>query len=546
MKKLTMITLFYIIYGYSQTISFVENNHPVYKFLDRIYTAGIINDYDAFELPKTIKEISFYRAEAEKNRNLMIHEDIEFLDNFRKEFAFELNNDKSLLTSLLSDFNADNYLRNKRTHIYFEDDSVNGTAFMVNLDLSGSFITRNNRNKGINSALINFGGTIKGSLNNFGFMIKGTNGTFRGDKELTFEYPGLRYNYKYNLAGTDVTYNDYYDNTQGYLLYEKNNFKFKIARENVTRGYGEIKTLSSVNNSVSENIGIALRLNRFSYNYSLEKAISFIDEKGTKGDKYIAYHRFNFRIGDNHRLSAGEIVVYGDRLFDLSYLNPFVFYKSLEHSNLDRDNSMLFFNYETNVIKNITLFGEVIIDDIDFSKIGTGWYGNKILYSGGCKINFSNLFFPTLITLQTVRLEPYMFTHHKIYNNYTKNGYNLSDPLSPNSINYNMNINLQPDYWNNFEIDFGYVIHANNKYDETGKLLKNFGGNINEGYKNSDNQKIGFLEGEKEYYKCLSFSYNRRFLYNYNLKINIQYRNGTKDRIKYNDFYLFCDLGIKL
>jgi hypothetical protein len=60
------------------------------------------------------------------------------------------------------------------------------------------------------------------------------------------------------------------------------------------------------------------------------------------GDKFLVYHRIGFNINRHFNFGVGEFIIYGRRGIDLSYLNPFAFYKSIEHSNRDRDNSMLF------------------------------------------------------------------------------------------------------------------------------------------------------------------------------------------------------------
>ncbi|MBI2418212.1 MAG: hypothetical protein HYV28_10000, partial [Ignavibacteriales bacterium] len=102
-------------------------------------------------------------------------------------------------------------------------------------------------------------------------------------------------------------------------------------------------------------------------------------------DKFIASHRLQFLIGKSTKFGVGEIIIYSNRSADFSYMNPLVFFKSIEHSNRDRDNAMLYFDLST-VYNGIKPYAMLLLDDIDYSKIGTGWYGNSVLWNTGVSI----------------------------------------------------------------------------------------------------------------------------------------------------------------
>ena len=53
------------------------------------------------------------------------------------------------------------------------------------------------------------------------------------------------------------------------------------------------------------------------------------------------------------------MIVYSNRSMDLSYINPFNFYKSAEHANQDRDNSLLFLDLQNNSLKGISFYGSI-------------------------------------------------------------------------------------------------------------------------------------------------------------------------------------------
>ena len=136
------------------------------------------------------------------------------------------------------------------------------------------------------------------------------------------------------------------------------------------------------------------------------------------------------------QLGLGEIVIYANRSIDLSYLNPFAFYKSVEHANQDRDNSILFFDLANNSIEGLKFYSTIMLDDIDFGKLGTGWYGNQILLNLGLySANFYK-YIPLEISLQYLRIDPYVFTHRILESNYTNLGFGLGADIPPNSETY--------------------------------------------------------------------------------------------------------------
>jgi hypothetical protein len=190
------------------------------------------------------------------------------------------------------------------------------------------------------------------------------------------------------------------------------------------------------------------------------------------------------------------MIIYGNRGIDLSYLNPFTFYKSVEHSNQDRDNSMLFFDINYKPASGLKLFSSLLIDDISFGKIGTGWFGNQTLLHAG--LFSANLYkiIPADISLEYLRIEPYTLTHRLPGNNFTHNGYNVGEDLQPNSELFFSQINYRFNHRLSCAISFTYAIHGANPLDTDGSI-RNVGGDINLGHRIMDSESVEFLDGIK-------------------------------------------------
>ena len=191
---------------------------------------------------------------------------------------------------------------------------------------------------------------------------------------------------------------------------------------------------------------------------------------------------------------------------DFSYLNPFNFYKSSEHLNQDRDNSMLFFDFYNKSIKGLKLFTTILLDDIDFGKIGTGWYGNKTLMNFGLYSNLLYKYLPVDFELQYIRIEPYVFSHRLPQNNFTNFNFNIGSTLQPNTGAAIIKLYYRPYYRINMSLSFMYAEHGANIYDDNKNLAVNYGGNILEGHRVGDSEKVYFLDGKREVFRKISLA----------------------------------------
>ena len=199
-------------------------------------------------------------------------------------------------------------------------------------------------------------------------------------------------------------------------------------------------------------------------------------------EKYIGYHRIGFNFSRHFDFGVGELIIYGDRPIDLSYLNPFNFYKSVEHANQDRDNSMLFFDYNNNSIKGLKLFTTFLIDDMQFGQIGKGWWGNETMFNiGAYSTNLYNII-PLDIHLEYLRIEPYTFRHRLIRNAFTNFGYNLGPDIQPNTGLFFSQINYRFSNRLSLTASFSYSEHGANPVMNDG-TIRNVGGDINLGHR---------------------------------------------------------------
>ena len=509
-------------------------------------TQQIINNYNSFEIPKTRKVIAGYLQQVIQNKGKLDKSDTKLLEDLKVEFEFELYETTENAESIFGDGKYDPF-NQKEKYLYYNVNPGKANVF-INLLGEGEYISRNiNNTIGVQTFLGVIGGEIRGTfLDKFGFGIHGTNGNVFGNKTAALAREDIKYNYKFNENPSET----FFDETAGYLTADFDIVKFKIGRDRMNVGYGVTKSILASNSPLFDYISFKINYDFFNFSYFHGKLLgpqTFDADSITGGsnrieEKYIGYHRIGFNFSRHFDFGVGELIIYGNRSMDLSYLNPFNFYKSVEHANQDRDNSMLFFDYNNNSIKGLKLFTTFLIDDIQFGQIGKHWYGNKTMFNiGAYSTNLYNII-PLGIHLEYMRIEPYTFTHRLIRNAYTNFGYNLGPDIQPNTGLFFSQINYRFSNRLSLTANFSYSEHGANPVMKDG-TIRNVGGDINLGHRTFDSDRVTFLDGDIQYSRSYSFSvsYEPINQIKFSFELNIFNRSYTG-----NETNSILNLSVKL
>jgi hypothetical protein len=219
------------------------------------------------------------------------------------------------------------------------------------------------------------------------------------------------------------------------------------------------------------------------------------------------------------------MIIYSNRSVDFSYLNPFNYYKSAEHANRDRDNSILFIDIENHSINGLTLYSTLLLDDIDFGKFGTSYYGNQAMFEVGGRIIPAYSSLPLEINLNYIRIDPYTYTHRIYNNNFSTGGYSLNDGLQPNSENYYIGITSQFHHRISVSLNYSYSRHGANEISND-NVVTNYGGDVMVGHRVDDPLNAKFLDGELEYIREIGFNLITEPVNNYFLILRVDYTNN--------------------
>lgn len=152
--------------------------------------------------------------------------------------------------------------------------------------------------------------------------------------------------------------------------------------------------------------------------------------------KFMASHHLSLNITNKLNVGFFESVVIGDSTegFDISYLNPIIFYRALEHQGGSTYNAIVGFDAKWNIGRALSLYGQLVLDEFAITEItsGDGWWGNKIGGQIGLKyinaIGINNLD----LQLEYNVARPYIFAHMDTYTNYAHYRQPLGHPLGGN------------------------------------------------------------------------------------------------------------------
>jgi hypothetical protein len=152
--------------------------------------------------------------------------------------------------------------------------------------------------------------------------------------------------------------------------------------------------------------------------------------------KFFASHHLSINITDNFNFGLFESVVIGDSTerFNISYLNPIIFYRALEHQGGSSENVIVGADTKWNIGHSLSFYGQLVLDEFYLKEVraGDGWWANK--FGGQLGMKYINVFGMDNLDLQLEYnvARPYMHAHQDIYTNYAHYRHPLGHVLGGN------------------------------------------------------------------------------------------------------------------
>ncbi len=272
--------------------------------------------------------------------------------------------------------------------------------------------------------------------------------------------------------------------------------------------------------------------------------------------KYASIHYLSLNLLKNLNVGFFESVTFHDnnkngRGFDVNYLNPIIFYRSIEHQLGDADKVMVGLNLNYLPFKGLQLYSQFALNEfrINDLRAANGSHANKFAYQAGLYatdvFGLSNLDF----RLEYNRIRPYMYAHYAHqYDQWAVNSYShynqaLAHPLGANLSEILIRIDAQP--WPKLSARLN-LIYADYGTDSSGS---NWGGNIFLDYRDYEqdyNNTVGQGVSTKLLIAEALLSYQLR--HNLFIDLDLRFRDLQSDLAtrNSNEFYIGTALRLNL
>ncbi|TXK36888.1 hypothetical protein FVR03_16470 [Pontibacter qinzhouensis] len=152
--------------------------------------------------------------------------------------------------------------------------------------------------------------------------------------------------------------------------------------------------------------------------------------------KYMAFHRLGVNITDNLNIGVFESIIFarGAGRFELQYLNPVIFYRSVEQMLGSEDNALLGADFRWNIFNRVQLYGQLMLDEFLLQEVrsGRGWWANK--QAGQVGFKYVDAFGLPNLDLQGEAnlIRPYTYQHMDKFTNYQHYNQPLAHPIGAN------------------------------------------------------------------------------------------------------------------
>jgi hypothetical protein len=225
--------------------------------------------------------------------------------------------------------------------------------------------------------------------------------------------------------------------------------------------------------------------------------INRITTDGSYTRKYLASHFLSWNVSKRLNIGLYETVIYhdtsGTRGLDLNYLNPFIFYRSVEANlNSAAGNAVLGLTFKYKLTNNQLVYGQFLLDEFKSEFISKNWWGNKYGYQLGFKSY--NTFTPNLTIQGEVNMaRPFTYSHFIPSQNYGHYNQALTHPLGSNFREF---LGIVRYFHNRLFFDARLIV-ATQGLDS---LKSNYGGDIFKDYNTRAKEKdyeVGLFQGIK-------------------------------------------------
>ena len=486
----------------------VRINDPIYSYLERMATQGLLTDYLDNTLPLTRDYIAQQLLVLADKRDHLTGIDKKILDEYLADFRFELTEEHHPLLppDRNTYFAASSYnnLRNSMKDIFSYDSRreehhivvYESKDEMLWMDLDemvryetkdgiGRFLTQNafrlysqvgERFSIYSDAYI----YIQQVKSGFDEPAKEYKGGYWKDDEHVFNY----------IIGA-------FDYTNAYVNYSSGMGELMFGVEPIIWGNSRHSLILSNNTDPFVYLGWQKEIWKSKFKF-IHGYINSSDETGNDTlaikesaiKKYIVGHRWEIYISSKSNFAFSEMLIYGGRDPEVTYFVPIILLWPAQHAiTRTRDDNLLWiFEGEYLPIPSLKLYGTFLFDEFTSpAEIFQSSWDNK--FGIQCGIHFSQrkilgLSFISDLHFEFTAIRPWVYTHdYPQQSSYTNNGRSLGFYAGPNS----QSLFFENRWWlsqrQKVKLSFIQLKHGINEMDPEDENFFPIGDNLYDNYR---------------------------------------------------------------
>ena len=205
----------------------------------------------------------------------------------------------------------------------------------------------------------------------------------------------------------------------------------------------------------------------------------------TYATKFMANHYLSWNVSNRLNLGFFESVVWSNqnnRGFDVNFVNPIIFYRSVEFASSSRSgNALLGISSKYKWNNNVNLYGQLLIDEFSFGdiKAGDNSWKNKYGYQLGAKYYNAFNVKDLLLQLEYNNVRPYVYSHSAVITNYAHNNQSLGHQWGGN---FKELVTIARYHQGRYFADAKFTVGTRGLDFDTAQDSFNYGGNIYKSY----------------------------------------------------------------
>ena len=234
----------------------------------------------------------------------------------------------------------------------------------------------------------------------------------------------------------------------GLIGYRSRFYEIRFGRDRAHWGMGEGTLVLSDYAAPFDQLQIRTKFWRLQYTNLYARRIRPIERGNVASEvfpqNWMVMHQLAIDLPGRVQLAFDEITLFAeDSLganragFELSYLNPVIFYRTIEGDIGSPDNVLLAGSVAWIPVNGYRLYTQFLIDELRLSEVGNDWWGNKWGYLLGVQMadpgwgphRIRGLDF----RMEYTRQRPYLYSHRSESTAFVHSGDLLGHPAGPNS-----------------------------------------------------------------------------------------------------------------